>query len=84
MYWYYTVPFIATTEGESEMLKNIKILLGLEKRETESQVKIITTIINNRLIIKFSRPVNQLELDRLQTLDLIQALTGKIALVNKK
>lgn len=66
------------------MLKNIKILLGLEKRETESQVKIITTIINNRLIIKFSRPVNQLELDRLQTLDLIQALTGKIALVNKK
>lgn len=65
------------------MLEGIKRILGLSKPESKMVTEFEVGVLNGKLVIKFNQPVLKIELDRIQTLNLIQALTGNIILVNK-
>lgn len=66
------------------MLKWLKKVVGLGEPEPEKiPTEFEVGIENNRLVIKFNQPTLRIELDRLQTLNLIQALTSKVVLTQK-
>lgn len=65
------------------MLDKIKEIIGLKKKEIVTITQFEVGMINNRIVLRFDRPVHQVELNRLQALSLIEALTMKITLTGK-
>jgi len=66
------------------MLKWLKKAVGLgEPEPIKTPTEFEVGVENKKLVIKFNQPTIRIELDRLQTLNLIQALTNKVTLTQK-
>lgn len=62
-------------------LTNTQKFLGLKKKSSLAQIEI--GILDNQIILRFQEPIKYIQLDKVQSLDLLVALTQKISLIKK-